>query len=62
MAVSILGGMWEIMADLTNKRPRHQVRVFASSRHNPTYASTVPSLSVLRVPPLKVSDGIKIFL
>lgn len=62
VAVSILGGMWEIMAYLSQKRPHHQVRVFASSRHNPTYTSTVPSLSVLRVPLQKVSDGIKIFL
>ncbi len=62
VAVSIIGGMWKIIADLTIKQPRHHVRVFASSRHNPTYASTVPSLSVLRVPPLKVSDDIKIFL
>ncbi|KAH6627231.1 hypothetical protein B0J18DRAFT_163893 [Chaetomium sp. MPI-SDFR-AT-0129] len=62
VAVSILGGLWEIMTYLAKERPRHWVRVFASSRHNPTYASTVPSLSVLRVPLQKVSQGIKIYL
>jgi hypothetical protein len=59
---SILARMSEIMAYLAKSRPGHQVRVFTSSRHSPTYASTVPSLGVLRVPLRKVSDGIKIFL
>jgi hypothetical protein len=62
VAVSILDGMWKIMTYLAERRPSHRVRVFASSRHNPTYSSTVPSLSVLRVPLDKVSDGIRIFL
>lgn len=62
-AVLLLSGLSNIITSLNMLRSdSHKIRLFASSRHNQSFASTIPSLSILKIPRQQVTRGIQVFL
>jgi hypothetical protein len=61
-ALSVITNFWTTIAILNEQYPEHRIKILMSSRNNPDYQRSLPSMVFLRLPKLETKRSIRVYL